>query len=74
MSRLRVGATATSSRRDGDGGVHPHHQAAAFEHVAERNEGEQSERVADLGCDGDEAGAAGGGAVGWPISSSSGWL
>ena len=62
--QVEGGCQGHEYKRNGDGGVHLHHQAAAFQHIAERNKGEQPQRVADLGCDCHEAGTAGRGAVG----------
>ncbi len=57
----KAGRKRDQQQRDGDGGVHPHHEGAAFHDVAHGDEGEQAGGVADLGGDGDEADVLGAG-------------
>ncbi len=45
--------------REGDGGEHAHHQGAALDDIAERDDEEEPNGVADQGGDGDKAGVAG---------------
>lgn len=58
------GSDCNQEEADGYRGVHPHHQGATLEHVAERNEEQKAKCVADLGCHGYESGMTGCGVIG----------